>query len=670
MKLRSLLVALALLAAPGSLRAQDSGLAPLQSRSEKLAAKTGAAVVGLGQKRPGRTASVAEMLDAQAGGAGFLIDQDGRILTASSLVPGAGRIEVYFKGHHRAMATVVARDPRTHTALLQLSDVPAVLKELGRDKLPVLELGRSSDLRLGRVVATVGNPYSSIQTDGDPAFSLGVVSALGRVRDADNYKGEAIETDAAVNPGSFGGPLVDLNGRAVGIVIEPYSTKRWFGVAVPIDEVAPILDDLKAGRTPAPPHLGLSVKGASEATLDGLPVSNVEEGGPAAKAGVKTGDVLLTLDGTRVVEAFDLERELGLLSQGTPVELGLLRDGKKIALHVTLGAAKVENVATATPPPSNTETTDAPRADGKPFLGINVEEKDDGLYVSKIVEGGPASEAKLSVGVKVVSFNGQSVTKKQEIVDALSKLSPGDKVTLKVENAEGFHKTVTIVLGTKGAPRTEERPDESKPKKSKRPAFMGLGVGQAEDEDAPGLVVSRVMEGSPAEKAKIKEGDLVLEIDGKKMTDFDAFTKAIRSHAPGDVVKVKISRGGAEKEVSVTLGERPAELDQQHPQPQEEDEKGEEKPAPKKPWAGFAAVEKNGKVLVDEVAPGGPAEAAKLKAGMAVVGAEGEEKITIDRLAQMIEAKKIGDKLTLKVENDEGWTKTVTLVLGERPKDK
>jgi S1-C subfamily serine protease len=672
MTLRSKLLVLALvLAGTGAVKAQDDGqrgLAPLQGKMEKLASEAAAAVVGIGQRRATRNpSSVAEVLDAQAGGAGFVID-DGLILTASTLVPSSGKVEVIFRGHHRAQAKVLARDPRTHAALLQLDDPSAVAKKLGVETIPHLKLGRSGDLKLGRLVATIGNPYNSIQTDGDPAFSLGVVSALGRLRDADNYKGEAIETDAAVNPGSFGGPLVDLEGRAVGIVIEPYSTKRWLGVAVPIDEVAPILDDLRAGRTPAPPHLGLSVASRGEASLDGLKVADVEAGGPASSAGIRSGDVLLSLDGVKVVEPFDIERELGLLAQGTPVELSLLRNGSRLALTVTLGAARPDVVAT-TNPGTIARTSDAPPPEGKPYLGITVDERDDGLYVKTVVEDGPAGKAKLAVGVKIVRCNDQAISKKQELLDVVSKLSPGDKLTLVVENSEGFHKRVTIVLGTK-EPKTTEKPAEEPPKKTGKPPFLGVAVTKPEDEDQKGLHVDRVLPGSPADKAKIKVGDFVLEIDGKKLEDFEGFTSAIRAHAAGDSMRVKLSRDGAEKEVTVTLAERPSDLDQQPPR--EEEKKPEEKPAPKRPWVGFAVSEKNGKITIDEVAPGSPAEAAKLKAGWAVVGM-GEPAapgLTVDALDAAIKALSIGDKLVLKVENEDGWTKTVTVTLAERPKDK
>src|SRR5579883_2159006 len=185
---RMLLATTLVLAGAGLVRAQEQ-LAPLQGRTEKLANEAGNAVVGIGF----------------GGGTGFIIDEQGHVLTASTLVGTSGRVEIIFKGHHRGQAKVIGHDPRTHTALLQLEEPETVAQRMGLKKLPYLKLGKSADLKRGRVVATVGNAYSSLQTDGQAAFSLGVVSALGRVRDADNYKGFAIETDAAVNPGSYGG---------------------------------------------------------------------------------------------------------------------------------------------------------------------------------------------------------------------------------------------------------------------------------------------------------------------------------------------------------------------------------------------------------------------------------------------------------------------------------
>ncbi|MBI3725183.1 trypsin-like peptidase domain-containing protein, partial [bacterium] len=305
---------------PRTVRADDE-LPPLQGKTEKLAKEAGAAVVGLGESlrdkalkgRLTRRPTLNEQLDGQCGGAGFVIDDEGYILTCTTLVEGATKVDVTFQGGHKAKAKVVSQDTRNRVALLKLDDPRAVAKMLG-GKLPVLPLGKSSELKRGRIVATVGNSFESLQTDGVPAFSLGVVSAIGRVRDPDIYKGYAIETDAAVNPGNFGGPLIDLDGKVVGIVVEAISPKRWLGVAVPIDQITVELDDLKAGKPPKAPWLGLSVITASEPSLTGVQVSDVDQSGPAASAGVRKGDRLATIDGAKIAEVFDIEHELSQLA--------------------------------------------------------------------------------------------------------------------------------------------------------------------------------------------------------------------------------------------------------------------------------------------------------------------------------------------------------------------
>ncbi|HZV00242.1 MAG TPA: PDZ domain-containing protein [Planctomycetota bacterium] len=653
---RMLLATTLVLAGAGLVRAQDQ-LAPLQGRTEKLANEAGNAVVGIGFGRGGRRA--AEMADL-GGGAGFIIDEQGHVLTASTLVGTSGRVEIIFKGHHRGQAKVIGHDPRTHTALLQLEEPETVAQRMGLKKLPYLKLGKSADLKRGRVVATVGNAYSSLQTDGQAAFSLGVVSALGRVRDADNYKGFAIETDAAVNPGSYGGPLVDLDGKAVGIVIEPMSTKRWLGIAVPIDEVTQVLEDLKAGRTPAPPHLGLSVAGSAEASLKGVKIADVEADGPAAKAGVKAGDTLVTLDGAKVVEAYDIERELGLLSQGTPIELGLLRDGQTIKVTATLVASKAEEVTTREKPTAEAKTTA-----GKAYLGMTVEEREDGVYVKTVVEDGPAAKAKITVGAKLTRFNGKNVSSKKDIIDELSKLEPGDKVSVRVENSEGFAKTVWVIIGTKGGEPHAENPSDEKPKTKKR-AFLGVRAAAG---DEPGLKVDMVLEKSPAADAKIQVGDVILSLDGKKTDDYDTFTSILKDKAPGDKIKVRIARDGFEKDVTVTLGERPSDLDNQ-PNPHENPHEETPSTESKKPWVGFALEDRNGKAVVVDVAKDSPADAAGIKNGYAVVGIDGKEKLSIDDMDAIIKAKKIGDKLQVRIENEEGWAKNVTVTLAARPADK
>ncbi len=154
-----------------------------------------------------------------------------------------------------------------------------------KERIQKLALHTADGLVPGRLVATFGNPYSSIDADGAPAISLGIVSAIGPLRDADGFKGVAIETDAAVNPGSFGGPLVDREGRVVGIVIEAASSTRWIGAAVPIDAAKAALEDLKAGRRPGPGKLGVIVDAEIVKDALGVVVRSVERGSPTVQPG-------------------------------------------------------------------------------------------------------------------------------------------------------------------------------------------------------------------------------------------------------------------------------------------------------------------------------------------------------------------------------------------------
>lgn len=696
----------------GTARAQEraEGIRPLQVHQEKLAREAGAATVALGRARRGMSGAP-DLPDGQTGGSGFIIDDQGHILTEAGRAPTRGEITVTLRGGHRAKAHFVAQDARTHVALLKLDDAAGTAQRLG-GKLPVLSLGRSSELKLGRVVATVGNPFESLQTDGMPALSVGVVSSLGRLRDADAYKGYVIETDAAVNPGSFGGPLVDAEGRVVGLVLEAYSPKRWFGCAVPSDEIALVLEDLKAGRAPRPPRLGLTLTAAGEATKGGLVVASVEKDGPAARAGIKTGDRLRSFDGARVAEAYDVERELAPLAQGTPVELEVARGGDKVVLKATLDAGdEVAMPGEATPlpeapaPARPAKPAPAPeKSDGKPWAGLNVEDREGGVYISQIVDGGPAEKAGLKVGDRLVSVNGQAVKGREDMRNVILGASPGDKLSLKIER-DGWQKGAELVLGSKGAsgeksdkgekPGTGEQPDRPRRGRDRTPppaapaakrAFLGVGPDQ--EYEGKGFKIATVAEGSAAEKAKLKAGDTILSIDGKEIEGFQGpkgLVEIMKAYKAGDKVKLHIDREGWERDLSVELGERPPEADR--PPAGDDDDEGEgdkkpeapkaapkkadkaEKPAAPRPWLGIAVLEKGGVLVVDDVAEGSPAAKAKIQKGDVVafdVKGKVVKPATADELGKLLADMKPGDTLVLVVDRD-GWTKKTSIQLGERP---
>ena len=680
-------------------RAQEA-LPPLQARQEKLGREAGAATVALGRARRGMSGTP-DLPDGQTGGSGFVIDEKGFIVTEAGRVPTRGEIQVTFRGGYRARAHFVAQDSRTHVALIKLVDPEGTAQRLG-GKLPFIRLGRSADLKLGRVVATVGNPFESLQTDGVPALSIGVVSAVGRLRDADAYKGYVIETDAAVNPGSFGGPLVDAEGRAVGIVLEAYSPKRWFGVAVPMDEVAVVLDELKAGRTPRGPRLGLTLTAAGEANAAGLVVASVDKDGPASRAGVRVGDRLRALDGARVAEAYDVERELGPLAQGTPVELELARGTDRVVLTATLDASEVVEASMPAnlddPAPAPAPTKKSEKSDSKPWAGLNAEEREGGVFVSQVVEGGPAEKAGLKVGDRIISANGQAIKTRDDVRQAIGALSVGDKLALKIER-DGWNKGAELVLGTKpgatadkgraGTDKAETPPKNDRPRRDPAPApaakraFLGVGPDQAFE--GKGFKIGTVSEGSAADKAKLKVGDTILGVDGKAVDDAEALVDAFKKYKPGDKVKLHVEREGWERDLSVELGERPAEMDR--PQQGGDDDEGDAPHAPEvpktrekvkppvaatRPWIGISVIEKAGKLVVDDVADDSPAARAKVQKGDVVAFDIDGKTVTpasADELGKLLASRKPGDTLVLVVDRD-GWTKKVTLKLTERPEGK
>jgi S1-C subfamily serine protease len=289
-------------------------------------------------------------------GSGFLFDDDGHIVTNYHVIADADTITVAFDGVECCPAVVVGVDPSTDLAVLRVerADLP-----------PPLTLAESSALRVGQFVIAVGNPFGLQQT-----VTFGIISALGRViRSPDGrFIGEAIQTDAAINPGNSGGPLLDLDGRVIGVnsqIISPVEASAGIGFAVASDTVARVVPALIAeGRFPHP-YLGVvgfdlsaeRVQLFRESGIDlpmekGILVLAVEAGSPAERAGLRGGnrtvvlngipfplggDVILEVNGSPTSTVLDFILRLesrGVI--GAPLTLLVLRDGETVTLTATL----------------------------------------------------------------------------------------------------------------------------------------------------------------------------------------------------------------------------------------------------------------------------------------------------------------------------------------------
>ncbi|PKO45543.1 MAG: 2-alkenal reductase [Betaproteobacteria bacterium HGW-Betaproteobacteria-3] len=272
--------------------------------------------------------------EAQAGlGSGVIISAEGYILTNNHVVEGADEIEVLLNDGRQARAKVIGTDPDTDLAILKIA----------LDRLPVIVLGSSDALQVGDQVLAIGNPFGVGQT-----VTSGIVSALGRNQLGINTFENFIQTDAAINPGNSGGALVDVNGNLLGINTAIYSRSggsMGIGFAIPVSTAKLVLEGIvKDGRVTRgwigvePNNLTpeLAETFGVKAT-EGAIVTGVLQGGPAAQAGLKPGDVIVSVAGRPVRGVSELLASVAALRPGEPAKFGLLRREAQLEIDITPG---------------------------------------------------------------------------------------------------------------------------------------------------------------------------------------------------------------------------------------------------------------------------------------------------------------------------------------------
>jgi putative serine protease PepD len=261
-----------------------------------------------------------------AAGTGFVVSSDGVIVTNYHVVEGAGRIQAHFSDGEKLSARVLGTAPSSDLAVLQVD---------GTD-LPTIELGDSDTVQVGDDVVAIGN---ALALEGGLTVTRGIVSGLHRDVPTGNNStlGDVIQTDAAINPGNSGGPLVDANGRVIGIntaIADPSSAQN-VGFAIPISQVKSLISELKEGRRPA--LLGVSTEQDSDE--DGALIAGVESDSPADRAGMEVGDVVVQVGNTEVHTNGALRPAIRRYKAGEQVDVTVVRDGKQVTLKVTLGEA-------------------------------------------------------------------------------------------------------------------------------------------------------------------------------------------------------------------------------------------------------------------------------------------------------------------------------------------
>lgn len=268
---------------------------------------------------------------SKAEGTGFVYDTDGDIVTADHVVSGATSISVKFKDGTTAKASLVGADPSSDTAVIKV-DVPA-------SKLTPLKLANSSAVQPGQGVVAIGSAFGYAES-----ISAGIVSAVDRGIEAPNgYTiANTIQTDAAINHGNSGGPLIDASGNVIGVNVQiatddqsSSSVNAGVGFAVPSDTVKAVVADLIAGKTVLHAYLGVGVRDNAAGT--GAQIGTVKPGSPAAKAGLRAGDVVTTVGGASVANANQLTASIGAHEPGDTLTLTVERNGSTLKIDVTLG---------------------------------------------------------------------------------------------------------------------------------------------------------------------------------------------------------------------------------------------------------------------------------------------------------------------------------------------
>ncbi len=362
-------------------------------------------------------------------GSGFIVSGDGYVMTNAHVVGEDGsEVTVRLTDKREFKAKVIGKDLRTDIALLKID----------ASGLPVVRMGNPEKARVGDWVLAVGSPFGF-----DNTVTAGIISAKARRLPDENYV-PFIQTDVAINPGNSGGPLFNLAGEVIGINSQIYSRSGGFmgiSFAIPIDVALNVKDQIiKYGRVQRG-KLGVTIQGVdrelaqsfglSEPT--GALVSNVEPGGPAEKAGLKAGDVVLGVDGTKVKDSGDLPRIIGDKRPGTAVKLEVWRDGRSRTLTATLGEMSNEAIAEG-PAAPNGGGEDAGGKLGLVVRPLAPEESAQlGVRGGVVVEGvnGPAERAGLQPGDVILALNNQPVTNASSFRNMLEKA--GNRFALLVQ---------------------------------------------------------------------------------------------------------------------------------------------------------------------------------------------------------------------------------------------
>ncbi|HEX7708620.1 MAG TPA: Do family serine endopeptidase [Thermoanaerobaculia bacterium] len=375
-----------------------------------------------------------------SGGSGFLISADGYILTNNHVIEGAAKVEVHYGadddglGGRIVPATIVGRDPATDLALLKV--------EVGQP-LPFIRMGDSDRIRKGDWAIAIGHPFNFENT-----LTVGVISARGRAlgvsaetRSFENF----IQTDAAINFGNSGGPLLNIQGEVVGINTAIRANAQGMGFATPINTAKTLLPQLRQGKV-VRGYLGMNIQDVTHEHKEafdlpearGALVISVEPGKPADKAGLRNGDVVIEIDGKPVRNNRELIDYISYQPVGSQVKITVIRNGKRETLTARTAERPLDGSPVAEDEPAVIEPV-------REKLGMTVQELTpelrqtyrlpsglQGVVVTGVRNVSPAGEANITAGDVISEVQGRPVTNLQEFRAEIDKIRSGQRFRLYV----------------------------------------------------------------------------------------------------------------------------------------------------------------------------------------------------------------------------------------------
>ena len=368
--------------------------------------------------------------DARATGSGVVVDPKGYILTNNHVIENAQEIIVRLSDQRKFTARLVGRDPKTDLAVLKV-DAPG--------PLPVAELGDSSQLRVGQWAIAIGNPFGL-----DRTVTVGIVSATARTRVGVTQYDNFIQTDASINPGNSGGPLLNIDGKVIGINTAIVAAGQGIGFAIPINQARDVMQQLITRGRVVRGWLGIVIQDLTDQLAGsfgvkeggGVLVAEVMKGSPADTAGLRAGDIVVELGGSAIKEVPDLQRRVAAVKPGQTMKLSVIRERKPMSFSVKMGEMPSDEPVVAEGPATDEWGMSVESLTGDAALRLDLP-VNRGLLVTDVQPGSPAEKAGLRRGDVILEFARRPADDPASLHKALGALKPGESLLIYVHRAGG-----------------------------------------------------------------------------------------------------------------------------------------------------------------------------------------------------------------------------------------